>query len=83
MFFHILRLFHWERNVNEIKENKETREDKAKRNLPFMTRLDSNVYKPFFMLFKSFQFSSKLCFLQESSFEARSRMKIFISFKFQ
>ena len=78
VFFHALRLFHWERNVNKVKKYKETREDEAKCNLPFMTRFDSNVFKPFFMFFKSFQFSSKLCFLQESSFEAHSKVKIFI-----
>ena len=67
----------------KLKEYKETREDKAKCNLPFMTRLDNNVYKPFFMFFKGFQFSSKLCFLHKSSFEAQSRIKIFIFLKFQ
>ena len=50
----------------KFKNYKETSEDKAKCNLPFMTRLDSNVYKTFVMFFKSFQFSSELCFLGES-----------------
>ena len=31
----------------KLKKYKETREDKGKYNLPFMTRLDSNAYKPF------------------------------------
>ena len=64
------------------KKYKKTREDKAKFNLPFMTRLDSNVYKTFFMFFKSFQFSSELCFLGESSFEGQGGIKIFIFFYF-
>ena len=54
----------------KVKKYKETREDKVKCNLPFMTRLESSVYKPFFMFFKSFQFTSELCFLQESSHRA-------------
>ena len=64
----------------KLKKYKKTREDKAKFNLPFMTRLDSNVYKTFVMFFKSFQFSSELCFLGESSFEGQGRIKIFIFF---
>ena len=66
----------------KFKNYKETSEDKAKCNLPFMTRLDSNVYKTFVMFFKSFQFSSELCFLGESSFEAQSRIKILIFLSF-
>ena len=64
------------------KKYKETSEDKAKCHLPFMARLDSNVYKTFVMFFKSFQFPSELCFLGESSFEARIRVKILIFLKF-
>ena len=75
-------MFHWERNANEVKKYEETSEDKAKLNLPFMTRLDSNVYKTFFMFFKSFQFSSELSFLGESSFEAQSRIKLILLMKF-
>ena len=66
----------------KFKSYKETSEDKAKCNLPFMTRLDSNVYKTFVMFFKSFQFSSELCFLGESSFEAQRRIKIFLFLNF-
>ena len=61
----------------KFKNYKETSEDKAKCNLPFMTRLNSNVYKTFVTFFKSFQFSSELCFLGESWFEAQRRIKIF------
>ena len=66
----------------KFKNYKETSEDKAKCNLPFMTRLDSNVYKTFVMFFKSFQFSSELCFLGDSSFEAQRKIKIFIFLNF-
>ena len=66
----------------KFKNYKETSEDKGKCNLPFMTRLDSNVYKTFVMFFKSFQFSSELCFLGESSFEVQRRIKIFIFLNF-
>ena len=60
----------------KFKNYKETSEDKAKCNLLFMARLDSNVYQTFVM-FKSFQFSSELCFLGDSSFEAQRKIKIF------
>ena len=66
----------------KLKKYKERSEDKAKSNLPFMKQLGSNVYKTFAMFFKSFQFSSELCFLGESSFEAQSRIKILIFLSF-
>ena len=62
----------------KFKNYEETSENERKCNLPFMTQLDSNVYKTFAIFFKSFQFSSELWFLGESSFEAQSRIKIFI-----
>ena len=66
----------------KFKSDKEIYEDKAKCNLPFMTRFVSNVYTTFVMFLKSFQFSPELCFLGESSFEAQSRIKILIFLSF-
>ena len=66
----------------KFKIYKEIYEDKAKCNLPFMTRFVSNVYTTFVMFLKSFQFSPELCFLGEFSFEAQSRIKILIFLSF-